>query len=274
MISYIGGKSRMAKWICEYIPENIETYVEVFGGAFWVYIKGNIHEKPKLKKVIYNDKNIFMSNLFVCLQNPKEFAKQIKDIEPQQKEFFEYCQEQLNIIKNYNIPFEMPSTKIASQYVYVATQVFSGSKILESKFIDLKGKYNSKFDAFRNRLNKTEIIEKLENITRSENLDYTDIILKYDSPTTFFYVDPPYWKTENYYSNHDFDSEDHLTLCTHLKKIKGKFALSYYDFPLLSKWLPKKEFNWKTKEFKKAAGAIKGKKQNKSIELLIMNYEN
>ena len=35
MISYIGGKSRMAKWIGEYIPEN-KTYVEVFGGAFWV----------------------------------------------------------------------------------------------------------------------------------------------------------------------------------------------------------------------------------------------
>ena len=33
MISYIGGKSRMAKWIGEYIPNDIETYVEVFGGV-------------------------------------------------------------------------------------------------------------------------------------------------------------------------------------------------------------------------------------------------
>ena len=49
MISYIGGKSRMAKWICEYIPDDIETYVEVFGGAFWVYVKGDIHKKPQLK---------------------------------------------------------------------------------------------------------------------------------------------------------------------------------------------------------------------------------
>ena len=40
MISYIGGKSRMAKWISGYIPDDIETYVEVFGGAFWVYVNG------------------------------------------------------------------------------------------------------------------------------------------------------------------------------------------------------------------------------------------
>ena len=33
MISYIGGKSRMAKWIGEYVPNDIETYVEVFGGG-------------------------------------------------------------------------------------------------------------------------------------------------------------------------------------------------------------------------------------------------
>ena len=45
----------MAKWIGEYIPNEIETYVEVFGGAFWVYINGEVDEKPKLKEVIYND---------------------------------------------------------------------------------------------------------------------------------------------------------------------------------------------------------------------------
>ena len=273
MIAYIGGKSRMSKWICENVPKDIETYVEVFGGAFWVYIKGDINENPKLKKIIYNDKNIFMSNLFECLMNPNDFSKTIKEIDPQDKELFETCQNQLNTIVNHKVPFESPSQSIAIKYVYVATQVFSGSKILESKFIDLNGKYKSKFDAFRNRLNDPKIIEKLLKITKCENLDYSELIEKYDSPTTFFYVDPPYWKTENYYSNHDFDSKDHKKLCNQLKNIEGRFALSYYDFELLSKWLPKEEYNWQNKEFSKAAGASKGKKQNKGVELLIMNYE-
>ena len=104
-------------------------------------------------------------------------------------------------------------------------------------------------------------------------MDYSDVIKKYDSPTTYFYCDPPYWKTENYYSLHDFDREDHEKLCSQLKNIQGKFSLSYYDFDLLSKWLPKNEYVWEKREFVKAASARKNTKQNKGEELLIMNYK-
>ena len=104
-------------------------------------------------------------------------------------------------------------------------------------------------------------------------MSYEHIIEKYDSPTTYFYVDPPYWKTENYYSLHDFDVDDHKKLCNQLKNIKGKFSLSYYEFDLLSEWLPKDIFIWKSKDFVKAAAAQKGKSQNKGTEILVMNYE-
>jgi len=272
MISYIGGKSRMAGWICDYIPNDIETYVEVFGGAFWVYVKGDIHERPKLKEVVYNDKNRFMANLFECFTDHETFSEVLALTKSQDIEVFTTAQENLNVISKGNCNFELGDLALAHQYAYVATQVFSGSKILESKFIDLKGKYSSKYDALRRRLQNPKVIERLLKITKVENMDYTDLILKYDSPTTFFYCDPPYWKTENYYSNHNFDANDHHTLVEHLKAIKGKFALSYYDFTELSEWLPKNKYNWVEKEFAKAAGAQKGKKQNKGTELLIMNY--
>ena len=42
MISYIGGKARIGKWIVPYIPKDIETYVEPFGGMFWVFFKTNL----------------------------------------------------------------------------------------------------------------------------------------------------------------------------------------------------------------------------------------
>jgi DNA adenine methylase len=272
MISYIGGKSRMAKWIGSYIPNDIETYVEVFGGAFWVYVKGDIHEKPNLKEVVYNDKNKFMANLFECMRSPEEFSEMLSLVESQNEGTFNIAQNSLNMVKDYNYPYELGDKEIAGQYAYCATQVFSGSKILESKFIDLKGKYASKYDALRRRLNKEDVIERLKKITQVENMDYSELISKYDSPTTFFYVDPPYWKTENYYSNHDFDSGDHELLCDVLKQIDGRFSLSYYDFPQLSEWLPKDEYTWIAREFNKGAGATKGKKQNKGTELLIMNY--
>ena len=92
-----------------------------------------------------------------------------------------------------------------------------------------------------------------------------------------FYVDPPYWKTENYYSKHDFDRGDHEILCTQLKNLQGKFGLSYYDFELLQEWLPKNEFTWEEKQFTKQAGTPKEidgvkKPRAKGTELLIMNY--
>ena len=44
MISYIGGKARIGKWIVPYIPKDIETYVETFGGMFWVFFNMRIFE--------------------------------------------------------------------------------------------------------------------------------------------------------------------------------------------------------------------------------------
>jgi DNA adenine methylase len=275
MISYIGGKSRMSKWIGSHIPNDIETYVEVFGGAFWVYVKGDINQKPNLKEVVYNDKNLFMANLFGCMREPKVFYERLSEVESQNAATFKEFQTSLNTYALHlrNLELNECGMDLAVKYAYVATQVFSGSKVLESKFVDLKGKYSSKYDALRNRLQKPEIQDKLKKITAVENLGYEELIKKYDSPTTFFYTDPPYWKTENYYSNHDFTINDHELLCKILTQIEGKFALSYYDFPDLRTWLPKNKYFWEQKEFAKAAGASKGKKQNKGTEVLIMNYE-
>ena len=34
----------MSDWISGFVPK-CETYVEVFGGAYWVYVNSNIHER-------------------------------------------------------------------------------------------------------------------------------------------------------------------------------------------------------------------------------------
>jgi DNA adenine methylase len=150
--------------------------------------------------------------------------------------------------------------------------VFSGSKPETSSFIDLKGKYRSKYLSFRDKLSKPNWVEHFLKITDVENQDFENLIMKYDTSNTFHYVDAPYWKTENYYSKHDFDRDDHERLANTLHKIKGKFGMSYYEFPLLHEWFPKETYRWETKEFVKAAAAKKDTKQNLGTELLIMNY--
>ena len=278
-LSYIGGKSRIGKWINEFYPKDMETYVETFGGMFWCFFNMDLKLYPNLNKVVYNDFNPLNYNLFKCVQNPSELLRAINSIDCQKqgtditpsiyKEQFISFQAE---IFNEGFSVNPGDYEVAAKYVYILTQVFSGSKPETSSFIDLKGKYKSKYLTFRDKLSKPDWVEHFLKITDVENMDFADVINKYDSESTYIYLDPPYWKTENYYSNHDFDRQDHERLANTLHQVKGKFSLSYYDFPLLSEWFPKDKYTWEMKQFAKAASAKKGEKQNMGEELLIMNY--
>ena len=279
MLSYIGGKSKIGKWIKDYYPTDMGTYVETFGGMFWCFFNMDLSKYPNLKRVVYNDFNPLNYNLFMCLQNPSVLLNAVNNIPCQErgvdetpsiyKEQFDSFQKEL-FATGFTINY--PDYDVAAKYAYILTSIFSGSRPETSGFIDLKGKYKSKFLTFRDKLSKPDWIEHFNKISHFRLGDFGDVIDEFDSPTTYFYVDPPYWKTENYYSNHDFDVDDHKRLADKLTSISGKFSLSYYDFDLLSLWYPKETYTWEMKEFAKAASATKGKTQNMGQELLIMNY--
>ena len=279
MLSYIGGKSKIGKWIVPFYPQDMETYVETFGGMFWCFFNMDLSQYPNLKKVVYNDFNPLNYNLFQCVQNPTELKRVMDAISvqqvgvtvtpPEMKEQFIAFQKE---IFGSGFTINYPDYEVAAKYAYVLTQVFSGSKPETSSFIDLKGNYKSKFITFRDKLIKSDWVDHFLRITDVENMDFADVINKYDSKSTYIYLDPPYWKTENYYNNHDFDREDHERLANVLNGVQGKFSLSYYDFELLHQWFPENQYRWERKEFAKAAAAKKNVKQNMAEELLILNY--
>ena len=64
-----------------------------------------------------------------------------------------------------------------------------------------------------------------------ENKDFEKLIRQYDRPVSFFYCDPPYFATENYYKDVGFKTKDHIRLRDSLMDIKGKFLVSYNDCP-------------------------------------------
>jgi DNA adenine methylase len=281
-VSYIGGKSKIApQLIIPNIPKDIEVFIEVFGGQFWTFFKMNLKDYPNLKTVVYNDFNKLNFNMYQCLKNHQQLLRECEKFVVQKKGVFSVnpvCEEQFirfqAEIFDENFSVQPYDYEVAAKYIYVLTQVFSGANPSKSKFINLKGKYHSKFTSFMNKLKKPEWQKMFESITFVENMDFEDVITKYDSSTTYFYVDPPYYIVGegSYYSNHDFDRQDHERLANVLHGVQGKFSLSYYDFELLHQWFPENQYTWVRKEFAKAAAAKKGEKQNMGEELLIMNY--
>jgi len=280
LISYIGGKSRIGKWIVPFIPKDIEIFVEGFSGMYWVYFNMDLNKYPNLKTVVYNDFNNLNSNLFRCVKDYDRLWSELSKYPCQQlgventpKEYSDmFYQFQKEVFDPNLIIGEEPNFDIAVKYTYVLTQIFSGSKPETAKYTDYKGKYKCKYLVFMDKLKNPKFREHFDKITFVENMDFEDVIKKYDDINTYFYLDPPYFKTENYYSNHDFDRKDHERLAKILHNIKGKFSLSYYYFDLLEDWFPKDKYKWESKNFVKAAAAKSGKKQNMATELLIMNY--
>lgn len=267
MFAYVGGKYRQSKWISSFFPKRIKKYVEVFGGAMWVYINGKIESE----KVFYNDFNPFMANVFSCCVHHQEFLKYLNRVKPQDVSIFnEYKKEVLKINKTGK-DISFPDFDLAAKYMYLVTQTFSGIMSEKAKMILLDpNKYKStKYDSFKNKLNKPAIQSKLEKL-EVFNLSYEKIIPILDEKETYFYLDPPYYGTENLYAFHNFNIDDHKKLADILNNCKGKWVLSYYDFKESNEWYPIDKFRREFKDYKKASMAKKGKKQSQAIEMLII----
>jgi len=278
MLGYIGGKNRIGRWIKDYIPTDIKTYVEPFGGMFWVYFNLNLDKYPDTE-FIYNDTNVMNYNLFKCvMESPETLFEMMSELpnqelgnsntDPEVKKLFNKFQKEI-FADDYVID---DSFKVATKYAYVLSQIFIGNQPPSiAPYMDLKGKYPSRFLRNTDKMDNPEWIAKFNRIIDVHNLDYKQVIELYDAEDSFFYLDPPYYTTEKYYANHKFNKESHNELANIIKNIKGKFALSYYEFDGLEELFPKDKFNWKYKEYKKLSGS-RASKAGKSIEVLIMNY--
>lgn len=212
LIPYVGEKSKFANFITPNIPKDITTYVEPFGGVMGIFFSLDF-SKFKSINFVYNDINFLNFNLFNQLKKDSEFLNSIINIKVDKQRYLKSLKD---ITLNNNL------NKLAIDWLIVLTcsspyEIGKDSWRKDSEFEIFKIKYK----AYKYHLNK---------ITSIENLDYKDIIKKYDSESSFFYVDPPYMGKEKYYINHNFSKESHKELAEVLNNIKGRFLLSYYYF--------------------------------------------
>lgn len=100
-----------------------------------------------------------------------------------------------------------------------------------------------------------------------ENLDWEACIRRYDRPHTLFYLDPPYWQTEDY--GVDFPLEQYECMAEILAALKGKAILSINDHPDMRKIF--KRFPMEKVDMQYSVGG--GGKAVKRSELIITSWE-
>jgi DNA adenine methylase len=278
MFPYIGGKHKHIGWLDQLFPKiEYKTFVEVFGGAGWVSVKSRAITVANTR--VYNDFNPYIANIFECFRSRLTELRSKLYQYPKSNDTL-YRQFQQDIF-GINQSVVIPDVELAAKYLYLQTQLFSGVTLgLNSPvyFQDIasSGKYGSKYVALLNKLMDSKYCDRLERINSVENLDCIELIKKWDSSETFFYVDPPYYKKEFLYVK-EFPREKHLELADTLKSVQGRWCLSYYDFPELAEWYPEDQYYWHRQDVFRWSSTsghrdLTDRKNRTGTEIAIMNY--
>lgn len=284
MWPYIGGKKGHSRWIDPLFPQqqSFNTYVEVFGGANWMYF---MSAKTPVSVNVYNDFNRDLYNVYTCSSvDPVKYEAELLSLYPHMGDGDKYNEFRDEIFSSYNSGFVTPDYKRAAKYMFLQTQFFSGGAGLGEKTkIYVAKNYKNKFMTYVEKFQQPKYLNRLAKLS-TENMDCRDLIRKYDATDTFFYIDPPYFNLEDYYTKNSFGYNDHIELLNLMKQSKGQWALSYYYFKELEELLPRDQFYWheertiannglkKVVDAKRADGTDAKGVRPERVEVLILNY--
>jgi len=250
----MGGKSLLAGKILERIPEH-NCYCEVFAGAAWLLFK---KDEMTSHVEIINDINTDLVTLYrVVKHHLEEFIRYLKWILVARDEFERFRAE---------TPESLTDIQRAVRFYYLLKSGYA-ARIKNPSF--------SIAPSGRPRLNLLRIEEELSAVhlrmarVYIENKPYDQVIVRFDRPDTFFYLDPPYYGYEDCYGDDVFRRDDFRKLAALMRTVRGKFILSINNVDGVRALFD----GFHMEEVRTTYTAGGADKKKKVTELLIMNYE-
>ncbi len=273
-LNYSGSKAKMIPDIKSHLPDNIETFVDVFGGGF------NVGINVETNRVIYNDINQYVVGLIHSFyeKDSVEYFKAINrlikeyGLAPNNKEGYLKIRDKYNSISKSERSAIMLYALILfgfqQQIRFNADHGFNvpcGSRRFNDRII-------AKFISFSRMIKKLNI-----EFRNSSFVELEDLI----GNNSFFYFDPPYRETKATYNDgkrgfEGWSIEHERELCRFIDKINladDKFMLSYiiqndnfYNYEI-ENWALKQGYN--IIPVKNTQG-----RYNDRNEVLITNYNN
>lgn len=241
-VSRVGNKTAILHILYALFPPQYGRFIDVFGGSGSVLL-GNPEICPF---EVYNDFDRNLANLFRCMKertmavirelgfchlNSREDFIAIRHFFENEQFDDKYLSEELRLTQIMFPPLEAKELtemrkRITLDYDVRRAAMFL--KLLRFSYSSSGKSYASQpFDIQKLFGLISQLQDRMANVV-VENQDFETLIKHYDRPDAFFYLDPPYFSTEDMYEI-GFEWDDHVRLRDTLKNIKGKFLLSYND---------------------------------------------
>jgi len=241
-VSRVGNKTAILHILYALFPIQYGRFIDVFGGSGSVLL-GNPEICPF---EVYNDFDRNLANLFRCMKertmavirelgfcrlNSREDFIAIRRFFENEQFDDKYLSEELRLTQILFPPPEANELmemrkRITADYDVRRAAMFL--KLLRFSYSSSGKSYASQpFDIRKLFGLISQLQDRMANVV-VENQDFETLIKHYDRPNAFFYLDPPYFSTEDMYEV-GFGWDDHVRLRDTLKNIKGKFLLSYND---------------------------------------------
>ncbi len=209
---YLGGKRNLSRRLCALIATiPHRTYVEPFVGMGGVFLRRTV--RPPVE--VINDISADVTTLFrVARKHYEPLVDELAWMLSSRDEF----ERQRRVD-----PSTLTDIERAARFLCLQRMSFGGKVTGRTFGVDHRSpgrlnlaKLRGDLRALRDRLARVTI----------ERLPYADLIRRYDSAETLFYLDPPYWDCEEDYGPGTFGRADFQLLADQLSGISGKFVLS------------------------------------------------
>ena len=220
--AWYGGKFALAPLLVELLPVHM-TYCEVFGGSGAL-----LFAKTPGRLEVFNDLDSGVVNFFRVLRDPEQAGALQHQLEltPYAREEYYDC------LKHWRLS-DNPVEK-ARQW-YAAVMQSMNSSIRATGWSSTKKPGSNPAQAWTNNIaNLGTLVGRLSHV-QIDQRDFEQVIHAYDSPSTCFYLDPPYLpETRRKQRCYDYEMSeaDHERMLSCILQIKGMVLLSGYKHSL------------------------------------------
>ena len=238
---YVGKKFEHLGKILPHLPVR-EVWCEAFGGSGVVTLN-----RPKSKLEVYNDRYSGVVSFYRCIRD-ETLCKQLVD----RLKLTLYSREEYQLSKDWedvNDPVER-----AAKWYTLINQSFGAVGRSWGR-----GLQTPVFRSYWEGLDHIPDVVNRFKYVQVENLDWEQCLKDYDSSKTVFYLDPPYFATDEGAYSQYFSRDDHRRLVNKIFDLKGFVALSGYETSYYDTFPWDEKFTWavQNSQNKRSEGVIK-----------------